>query len=235
MRALLLAIFLLLPALAAAAPAGEKVTVGPERVRACLEEFVAGKKNVLPQAAVRFRTLDLPPPFTVPAGDLACEVVPADPRILPSRRFTLLFRVDGQVVRNFSVSGELEAVAPVVVAAGELPRGAVLGEKDLNVVERDLAGLRNPCLDPKELIGKTLKRPVRLGEPFDRGAVEFPPLVKRGDVVAITASRKGLTATATGMALQEGKKGETITVRNSSSQKDILCRVAGPGAVEVEF
>lgn len=235
MKKLLLALFLLLPVLAAAAPAGGTLTVGPERMRGCLEEFVAGKKGVLPQGTVRFRSLDLPPPFIVPAGDLTCEVVPADPRILPSRRFSLIFRVDGRAVENLSVRGELEAIASVVVASSDLSRGAVLGEKDLNLVERDVTGLRNPSFDPKELIGKKVKRSVRLGEPLDRSAVENPPVVKRGDAVVITASKGGLTVTASGLARQDGEAGETITVRNSSSQKDILCRVSGPGAVHVEF
>lgn len=231
MKIFLAAAFLLFFSTGAAA----QVTVDPDRVRRCLESYIEANRAVLPQARIGFRSLDLPAPFTLPAGELACEVIPADPRILPSRRFTLIFRVDGRVAANLSVRGELEAVAPVVVASGDLARGMVLGEKDLNMVERDLNGLRNPCFDARELIGKTMKRSVRLGDVIDRAAVDFPPTVRRGDVVTITAGGRGLTVSATGLARQDGNEGETITVRNSSSQKDILCRVVGPGAVHVEF
>lgn len=224
---------------AAASQAGPTVatvaTVAPEQVRACLEDFLHSKKAFLPQARIGFRSLELPEPFQVPAGKLSCEVLPSDPRILGSRRFNLIFRIDGQVVKNTTLRGELEAIAPVVIAAGELRRGTILAERDLNVAELDLAGLRNPCADPKELLGKTLKRTVRLGEPIDRQAVEFPAVIKRGDLVTITARKGALMLTATGVAREDGNAGATITVRNSASQKDVQARVSSPGAVEVEF
>jgi len=41
--------------------------------------------------------------------------------------------------------------------------------------------------------------------------------------------------TATGIAREDGAKNDVITIRNASSQKDILCRVAAPGIVQVEL
>ncbi len=215
------------------ASAQQKVT--PERVHDCLDEFLVSSADLLPRAEIRFRSLDLPSPFDVPAGVLSCEVLPSDRRILPSRRFTVIFRVDGRVAQNISIRAELEAIAPVVVAASELSRGSVLSANDLNLVERDITGLRNPCFDPQELIGKQMRRSVRLGEPLDRAAIEFPPTIRRGEVVTIVAGRDGFMLTATGLARQDGNEGETIMVRNSSSQRDVFGRVAGPGTVEVEF
>lgn len=239
-RVILLLGLLLLLALGvarAATPAVDPavVMITPAQVRACLEDYLLGKKAFLPQARIGFRSLELPGPFQVPAGTLSCEVHPSDPKILGSRRFTLIFRVDGQVVKNTALRGELEAIAPVVIAAGELRRGMILAQSDLNLAEMDLAGLRNPCADPAELIGKKLKRSVRLGDPIDRQAVEFPAAINRGDLVTLTARKGALVLSATGVAREDGNAGETIVVRNNASQKDIRARVAGPGAVEVEF
>ncbi len=234
-QAILVLWILLLPVLAATAAASAEVTVPPERVRAFLVDYLESKKDFLPQARIGFRSLNLPAAFKVPAGKLTCEIIPSDPQILNSRRFSMIFRVDGEVVNNTSVRGELEAIAPVVVAAGELKRGTILSSFDLNMAEVDLTKVRHPCFDAAELVGKKLKRSTDLGEPIDRQEIEFPPLIKRGDLVTITASRGALILTATGVARENGHAGQTISVRNNRSQKDILGKVVNPGAVEVEF
>lgn len=233
-RTVLLLGLLLLPALSLAVEAST-VTVTPAQVRAYLDDYLVSKQAFLPQGRIGFRSLEMPAPFQVPAGQLSCEIHPSDPKILGSRRFTLIFKVDGQVVKNTALRGEIEVIAPVVIAAGELRRGSVLTASDLNLTELDLAGVRNPCTDPAELIGKQLKRTVRLGEPIDRTAVEFPPLIKRGELVTLTARRGALVLSATGVAREDGNAGQTITVRNNASQKDIQARVNSPGAVDVEF
>ena len=213
----------------------EGIVIGPEKIEQILREFLSRNKSLLPQAKVGIKSLNSLRPFVLPPGKLDYEVIPSDPRILGSQRFTLIFRVDGQVEQNLALRVELEALAPVVVAAGDLARGVVLSAQDLNVVEMDLVGLKNPCFDPAELIGQKVKRSMRLGTPVDRSMVDFPPMIRRGDRVTITLRKGGLELNATGEARQDGKEGESIRIRNSSSRKEILCRVIAPGTAEVEF
>jgi flagella basal body P-ring formation protein FlgA len=147
----------------------------------------------------------------------------------------MIFRVDGRVEKNIAVRAELEALAPVVVSAGDLGRGAILSARDLSVVTMDLTELRNPCFDTKELVGKKLQQSIRLGDPIERTQVDFPPLIKRGEAVTINLRHGGLLLTAAGVAQKDGCEGDTIPVRNSSSRKEILCRVMESGQVQVEF
>lgn len=209
--------------------------VGPAQLEQILQDFLAASRDRLPEAKIRIKSLQGPRPFALPAGKVSHEVIPASPDILSSRRFTILFRIDGRVVENLAVRAELEALAPVVVAAHDLGRGIELAESDLRVVELDLNGLRNPCLDSRELLGKKLKRPLRAGDAFDRTQVEFPPMIRRGEVVSIQVVSGSLRISAAGEARQDGREGETIRVRNSSSRKEILCRVIAPGLAQVEF
>jgi len=217
------------------AEAATPVVVDAEAIRHYMDEFIRSRKAFLPQAEIRFKSLDLPRPFSLPSGTLDVEVIPADPQIITSRRFTMIFRVNDRVEKNIAIRAELEAIAPVVVSAGDLARGAILSSRDLNVVKMDLVGLRNPCFDPEELVGKKLKQTIRLGAPMDRTQVDFPPLIKRGETVTINLRHGGLLLTAAGEAQQDGCEGETIRVRNSSSRKEILCRVIDSGQVQVEF
>jgi flagella basal body P-ring formation protein FlgA len=219
---------------AATAGAAEQM-VRPEQLRQFLDDYIEQQRDILPPAEIRFKELRLPDPFAVPAGKLTCEVTPSDPRILPSRRFNLILRVDGEVVENLAVSGTLEALTEVAVAAKDLHRGAPIQAADIQMETRDLNDLRSPCFDSTELIGKQLKRSLRAGHAFERASVEFPPLVKRGEMVTMTARRGALTITTRGLAQQNGGEGDVIRVRNISSNKDILCKVTGPESVLVEF
>jgi flagella basal body P-ring formation protein FlgA len=200
-----------------------------------LDDYLQANQGLLPQARISFNALRFPPPFFLPLGQLTTEVLPSDPQILDSRRFTVIFRIDGETVENLSLRGALEALAPVVVAATDLSRGTVLSDQDLNLVEVDLVGLRNPCFEPAELVGKKLKRSLRQGLPLDRGAVEFPPMVARGEVVNMVLRRGAMELTARGEARQDGQLGETIRVRNVGSQREILGRITAPGVIEVEY
>lgn len=208
---------------------------GPAQIETLIGQYLQANKARLPKARVHFRISQPPAPFTLPAGKLVSEVIPGDPGLLKSRSMTLIFRVDGRLVKTLLVRGELDVVTAVVTAAGDLERGTLLGEKDLQLVERDLGGLRDPFFDPAELLGKKLKRPLRAGDVLEPGMVDTPPLVKRGDVVNMQLRGSGFTLSAQGVARQDGGAGETILVRNSNSRKDISCQVTGPGLVAVEF
>lgn len=211
------------------------ITIGPDAIRHYLDQFIHEKQNLLPQAEIRFKNLSLPLPFVLPKGKLRVEVVPSDPGILHSRRFTLIFRVDGRVEKNIAVGAELEAIAPVVVAAGDLRRGRILRPRDVNLAKLDLSTLHDPCFSLKSVIGKKLQRSVRLGRPFHGRDVVAPAVVRRGQLVTITARKGSLCVTARGIARQNGAQGAMIKVLNSTSRKEILCQVSAPGRVKVEF
>lgn len=208
---------------------------GPAQIEALIAQYLQQNKARLPKAQVHFRIAQPPAPFTLPAGKLATEIISSDPGLLKSRSMTLIFRVDGRLVKTLLVRGELEVITAVVTAASDLERGTLLSAKDLQLLERDLSGLRDPYNDPAELIGKKLKRPLRAGDILEPGMVDIPAVIKRGDGVSMQLRGAGFSLSAQGVARQDGLAGETILVRNSNSRKDISCQVIGPGQVNVEF
>lgn len=213
------------------------ITIGSKQITKIIDDFLAAKRSFLPkEAQVSFKPYNLPLPFVIPQGTLATEVIPANPQIVGSRSLTLIFRIDGRVVKNIAIQGELTAVAPVAIAAVDLPRGAILAANDLQMAPCDLSKIQGtPCLDLSELLGKRLKRPMRMGVPIDRGGIDIPPLVRRGDLVTIAARTQGLVVTATGISRMNGSMGEVIRVQNTASQREVYCKVTGPDQAEVEF
>ncbi len=210
-------------------------SIDQARIRGLLDAFLVARADVLPMAKVRFKSVEEVRPFELPAGVVTCEIVPANPAIIGSRHFTLIFRVNGRVKKNLALRTRLEALAPVAVAAIGLPRGAVIAPGDVHLVERDLSGLRQPCLDVASLVGKRVRRTLRAGEVLQKGLLKTPPVVRRGDLVTMTLRSGGMVLTARGAARENGVTGATIRVRNNASHKEILCRVTGPGAVVVEM
>ncbi len=200
-----------------------------------LKDYLAEQSDLLPHTELRFKSLVLPDPYRVPHGRIEHQVIPARPGVIGSRRMALLTRVDGRISSNQSVRVELEALAEVAVASNTLRRGKILAATDIELQTQDISRLKEPIFIADELIGKRLKRSIRLGEPLQRNQVEFPPVIKRGQRVVIQAHSRGLMLTAAGEAKQDGRTGEAIRVMNSNSHKEILCQVVAPGLVKVEF
>lgn len=219
----------------AAAETPKQVLVTPAQMRQHLENFLDQQRSEFPGISLDFREMELPEAFAVPPGRLTCQVTPSDPGLLASSRFNLIYRVDGRAVRNIAVSATLTARAPVVVTTGQLNRGTVLREEHIELAERDVSRLRAPLFHPEELLGQRLRRTLGEGEALERSSVNFPPVIRRGEIVTITVQTGSLLITAKGLAQQNGDTGDLIRVRNQSSSRDLLCRITGPSSVMVEL
>lgn len=218
----------------------EKVTVSRSSVHVSSSQileiiaaFLADNKDKLPEADIRFIPSERPLPFLVPSGELKWEIIPSSPGIVQSSRFSIIFKVDGRVRKNISVRGRLEILAPVVVAVEQLPKGTILTRRNIATSIKDLTSLRTPSQNIDELLGKKIKRTYKAGQVISLSQVEFPPLVRKGELVRIIVNTGKLFITATGIARADGKKNQTIRVQNTNSRKIVYCRVAAPGIVEV--
>ena len=239
MRTLLIILLLLtsLPAAALAQQAERYAVqlVDQQEIRQVLDDYLAAESQRLPQVELTFSSVSLPAAFKVPQGQVAHQVIPAKPGVIGSRRVTLLTRVDDQLVKNQSIRVQLKALAEVVVASANLRRGDSLDATNIVLQQEDISKLKQPIFNPQDVYGKQLKQSLRLGQPLALKQVDFPPMIKRGERVAIHARRGSLVLTAAGEARQDGDQGETIRVKNSQSNREVLCQVLAPGQVQVEF
>lgn len=123
---------------------------------------------------------------------------------------------------------------PVVIAARPLARGDTLQPGDLELVERDVTRLTGQYLtDLAEATGMSVRRPVGQGAAVVGEALEPPLLIKRGEGVVIQAADQAIAVRMAGTAMVDGRRGQQIRVRNSSSGKIVTARVLAPGLVEV--
>ncbi len=80
-----------------------------------------------------------------------------------------------------------------------------------------------------------LSRSIQAGAMLTWADVGHRPLVKKGDIVEVSAREGLLRVTLKGLALQNGALGDTVTVRNPESLKIIPALVVGESRVEVRL
>jgi flagellar basal body P-ring formation protein FlgA len=61
------------------------------------------------------------------------------------------------------------------------------------------------------------------------------PLVKKGDMVEVSAAEGNLSISMKALALQSGAQGEAVTLRNLESRKDFTAFVVDENHVQVRF
>jgi flagella basal body P-ring formation protein FlgA len=122
--------------------------------------------------------------------------------------------------------------ARIVVPSHDIPRGVTIGDSDLAYVNvaADQVGF-GVVTSMNALDGMETRRLLRTGEPVRGDDVRKPILVTKGQTVTMIFVAPGLTLTATGRAISEGGMGETVTVLNPVSYRQITGVVTGSGEV----
>jgi flagella basal body P-ring formation protein FlgA len=151
-------------------------------------------------------------------------------------RLTLGVRCSAPKPWKLYVPVVLERRLEVVVAARPVATGQRLRADDLRLAERDIARLRDDYfVDPGAVIGQEVRQMLRAGDVVGQRAVRPATVIRRGQTLMIEASDGTVTVSMRGEALQNGRRGELIRVRNLSSQRVIDARVVGPDRVRVIF
>ncbi|HTQ14908.1 MAG TPA: flagellar basal body P-ring formation chaperone FlgA [Rhizomicrobium sp.] len=120
----------------------------------------------------------------------------------------------------------------IVVPSHDVPRGATLGDSDLEYQDVDAAQVQPGVVTSMNALdGMQTRRLLRAGEPVRPDDVRKPILVTKGQTVTMTFDAPGITLTATGKALTEGGLGETVTIQNPVSFRQITGVVTGAGEV----
>ncbi len=213
----------------------ESVSISSEKIQRIIDDFIKDNALRLPDAKISFTPDMVPLPFELESGSQSWDVIPSSPDIIGSSRFSIIFKVNGKVRKNFSVTGTTTAITPVVTATRSLRYGEIVTAEMVVIADRDISSLSGYCRNLSEVIGSIIKRNLSEGSAISPESVELPPVVNRGELVKIVVNTHGLLITATGVAKSDGHQNEVIRVQNTSSNKLIYCRVQAPGLVEVQI
>lgn len=201
------------------------LNVGPEEVRVLLASPFMG---AVPRSLQQDDSLSVKvlPPLSARAGSLSLTVqIWRDSRLVYSRsgRFDVLRRQQ------------------VVVTRTSLPHDHTITERDVHAETRFLASPVDQ-LDPSQVVGRRVRSAVAAGEIVEvrdlrpAGRTDRDQLVKVRDNVQVTAVNGRLKVKLTSaQALQSGRHGDTIRVRNLRSNEVLTGRVTSAGHVEIRL
>ena len=120
----------------------------------------------------------------------------------------------------------------IVVPARDVPRGETLADSDLTY--QTIAADKMPpsvATSMNDLAGKETRLYLRAGQPVRLDEVRMPILVTKGSTVTMSFDAPGITLTVTGKAMTEGGLGESVTILNPVSYRQVTGVVTGAGAV----
>jgi flagellar basal body P-ring formation protein FlgA len=175
--------------------------------------------------------------IALPSGRLTYRIEPTPHEDYIGRTILgLRLFVDGKPVRKLWVKATITVMAKVVTVIRPLGKYQHIQPADLAMEHRDLTKLpADTVLSLKDAVGNRTTRMIYPHTVLESKMMTSPPLVRRGDIVKIIARSGPMIITATGLAKQQGSKGEMVHVANTDSRRVITARVTGPGTVEVDF
>lgn len=148
--------------------------------------------------------------------------------------------VAGVVNRTVMVRCDTVVAADVLVTTTSVQRYDVLGEGNVAVERREFTTLPRQLLTPDTLFGAEAfgwraTRPIQPGTVLTQSMVETVPVVLKGAPVQIVAAGAHVVVAAPGEALEDGRLGDIIQVRNVTSGQIIRARVSAADRVEAVY
>ena len=124
--------------------------------------------------------------------------------------------------------------ATLPVLADNLPRGSIISERDLTLVERTITSATDAVImDPQQAIGMELIRPASAGSPLRHSQLRPPQLISRGQTVTLIAGGEGLQVTMQGRAMANAAAGDRLPVTNLASGRRVEGIVNADGSVRI--
>ncbi len=152
-----------------------------------------------------------------------------------SNLLILEFKKDGTLER-VKIWGYVEAKVPVIILKRPVLNKSILSEEDIEVELKPLSRLlQDVILDKNSVLGKEVRMSLKAGTILRYSHLERPVIIKRNQIVYIIVRGKNFVVKARGLALQEGREGASIKVKNISSKKILWGKVISPEEVEVSL
>lgn len=137
-----------------------------------------------------------------------------------SLRFQVV-EVDGSVARRFTGTTFINVWADVVCAAVPYNRGDTLTPEGLTMMHKNLAHLRGDLWDGRGGPWQAT-RALGAGQPILLSDIAPKAAIRRGEIITLVYERGNVRLSVQAEAMADGSLGDTITVRNLQSKKQIF-------------
>ncbi len=153
---------------------------------------------------------------------------------LQQQRNTVELRCESNEPWRLYLNVEIHLYDQVVAAARNIPRNTRITPADLMTQEHIINKSHYTSYrEIDAIVGMVAKQTLREGAIVQPRQLSAPELVKRGDRVVIVADNGRVAIKMNGVALEDGRKGEQISIKNLSSSRIVKGYVSEMGVVNV--
>lgn len=144
--------------------------------------------------------------------------------------------VNGEKVRSFGAPIKLSVYDKVWVAQDVINRGKSLSSSNLTLEKKELGLMaENAAREDFSPYNSFVKKTFKPGDIIDTRYVEQIPLIIKNNPVSVVFKSSEITITMSAKALDNGKIGDYIRVRNNKYKKDYIGKVISANTVLVNI
>lgn len=197
-----------------------------------LEQEMAGQVR-----AVHATMVDPLEPIRLPPGSMGLTITPNGlDEGLGRRTFHVQINMNGRRWQTIDATADIGASVDAVVPIRGIKDDDLIEAEDVTFQRVRLRTLDHQlATNLNDVIGKSAARPLQANMPIRLAMVKKPYAVHKGDRVAIEAKHGGLSIQVTGVTKSSGELGQSITVANLDSGKELRAKIVAPGVVRVEY
>jgi flagella basal body P-ring formation protein FlgA len=218
----------------------EKITVKQQNQTISGSDFVSLaesflEKNPADNAVCKWNPIHEPKDFVVSEGSKDIKLFPrlVQTGVKDQARVEVAVLSESKKIGARQVTFTLIHECHQVITKVDIPSGGIIGPENIKI-EKIQSNDPEP-VDWKPPYGLIAKRPLPAGTVLVSNMLESlepPVILKRNQNVVIRVETPGFLVTAIGIAMQDGRAGDYIKVRNVDSQRIILARIKEDGTVE---
>lgn len=233
MRRLLLALFVFAGLRLAAAPTGHVAPLTQEAFVQALSQDLVSHFNLEGDLQLELLRAWTPPAMVAADWQIIVSEYPSAAASAMLVRCRVL--ADGAVAADTTLTLRASLWRDAWVARQPLTFNTAFDPSVLETRRVDL--LRDREALPANVGDQTyiFARAVNAGRVLTWRDISRRPLVKKGDVVEVSASDGNLSVTMKALALQNGAQGDAVTFRNLESRKDFTAFVIDENRAQVRF
>ena len=177
------------------------------------------------------------PPYDMrcPPGEITSEVT-FNRAFRYDKRLPVIINtyINGRFYRRATCYYRVVVYDKIVVAKRDLPLEKKISPSDVQVEEREIAERgANYLHDFADLAGMVPARVIRAGTPVTAEMLQSPVVIDMGSPITLVANKNGIVIKIDGIAMQRGRIGKIIKVKNARSSKVLRGRVVDESTVEI--
>ena len=177
-----------------------------------------------------------PSDMRLPAGKLRYEAeLPGPLRYGNVQPVHIRLLLDEKLYRQVVCYYRVQVFDKVLVAGTDLALEKAIAPNAVRLEEREVHGGQGRYLSSfEDIAGRVPVRYIHMGQPLEQNMLQNPVVMQAGTPVKLVTRYKGIEVSANGIAMQKGRVGGRIKVRNANSSRILQGKVVDAATVEIE-